>query len=500
MKETIMASRPFRVLAPSLLCLAVASLGGCMVGPNYHRPTAPTSAEFKEVAGWKAAAPSDALDRGQWWTLFNDPVLNDLEAKVEVSNQNLAAAEAAYRNAHAVVAENRAALFPTVDLDASANLSGGGSGNVVTTTTGGGGTGTGGTGTGTTVSRGSTSRYQVSVGATWAPDVWGRVRRAIEGASATAQASAGDVANAKLSAQAELATDYLQLRADDEEIRLLQKTADAYQKALTVAKNRYASGVAAKAEVLAGETQLLNAQAQTEQTNQSRAQLEHAIAMLTGQPPAALTLTVQAFNPAVPAVPQMVPSVLLERRPDVAAAERRAKAANAQIGVQTAAYYPAITLAPSYGFSSGQLGSLFSAPNVAWSLGASLTQTIFDAGARKARVAEARATYDQNVAQYRQTVLTAFQQVEDALAASNYLAKQVAFRAQASKAADQEEQIVMNQYRAGQASATDVVTAENTALTARVALVTTQQSQLTATVSLIEALGGGWDTAQLPKN
>jgi NodT family efflux transporter outer membrane factor (OMF) lipoprotein len=500
-----MAISVSRMIRPSVLALCVAatlsgSLAGCMVGPNYHRPTAPVTASFKELEGWKSAAPADTLDRGDWWTLFNDPILNDLEDKVAKNNQTLAAAEAAYRNAHAMVAENRAALFPTVDLTGSANASSATTSNTTSSGTGGTGTGTGGTGTGVTVSRGTSQRYELSVGATWAPDFWGRVRRAIEGAKANSQAFAADAANARLSAQTELASDYLQLRADDEEIRLLATTQDAYQRALTVSENRYKAGVAAKSEVLTAQTQLFNAQAQTQQTTQARQTLEHAIAVLAGEPPASLTIAVATFNPTVPDVPVAVPSTLLERRPDVAAAERRAKNANAQIGVQTAAYYPTITLTPSYGFSSTSLGSLFSASNAVWTLGGSATEILFDAGARKARVAEARATYDQNVADYRQAVLTAFQQVEDELAASKYLQAQEALRAAASKAADENEKIVLNQYRAGQASATDVVTAENTALAARVSLVQVQQSRLTATVSLIEALGGGWSATRLPKN
>jgi NodT family efflux transporter outer membrane factor (OMF) lipoprotein len=502
-KENLMAIRMTRHTASlaALMTAASLGLGGCLVGPNYHRPTAPVTATFKEQQGWKAATPSDALDRGQWWTLFNDPVLNDLEAKVEVSNQNLAAAEAAYRNAHAMVAEQRAALFPTIDLNASANVSGGPGAAVNNGGTVGGASAAATTGGGGGSVRSSTvQRYQISVGATWAPDIWGKVRRAVEGAKANAQASAADIANAKLSAQAELAVDYLQLRADDEQIRLLQTTADAYERALQVAKNKYNMGVAAKSDVLTAQTTLLNAQAQTQQTLQARATLEHAIAVLTGEPPAALSLATQTFNPTIPAVPEIVPSALLERRPDIAAAERRAKAANAQIGVQVAAYYPTIDLTAAYGFGGSGLGKLFSASAESWSVGGSAVETLFDGGARHARVQEARATYDQNVAEYRQSVLSAFQQVEDALAAGRYLEQQQALRAEASAAADENEKIVLNQYRAGQASATDVVTAQNAALAARISLVTVEQEQLTATVSLIEALGGGWTAASLPKS
>ena len=482
--------RSFRLLSASVAVLTAASLAGCAVGPNYHRPTAPVPATFKELDGWRPARPADAIDRGQWWTIFGDPDLDALEAKVVISNQNIAAAEAAYRAARALVAENRAAYFPTVDLRAGAPDSGG---RTTQTTIIGGGSGSGGSGSGAN----SNTRFTASVGASWAPDLWGRVRRAVEGARASAQASAADLANARLSAQAELASDYLQLRADDEQIRLLQRSAEGYQKALQVAQNRYNAGVAAKSEILSAETQLYNAQASIQATTQARQVLEHAIAMLTGQPPASLTITPKPFDLKIPTVPVSVPSELLERRPDVAAAERRAANANAQIGVQVAAYYPSLNLSASYGFTSTTLGQLFSSGG--WSLGLQAAETLFDGGARKARVNQAKAQYDQAVAQYRQAVLNAFQQVEDGLAAQRYLEAQDALRRKSSAAADQAEQIVVNQYRAGQASSTDVVTAENTALSARQSLITTQRDRLTATVSLIEALGGGWSTAELPK-
>lgn len=481
------AFRVSQLLRTGVSALTLAALAGCAVGPNYHRPTAPVPATFKELEGWRPARPADAIDRGQWWTIFGDPDLDALEAKVVISNQNIAAAEAAYRAARALVAENRASYFPTVDLNAGATDSGG---RTTQTTIIGGGSGSGSGGN-------SSARYTASVGASWAPDLWGRVRRAVEGARASAQASAADLANARLSAQAELASDYLQLRADDEQIRLLQRSAEGYQKALQVAQNRYNAGVAAKSEILSAQTQLYNAQASIQSTTQARQVLEHAIAMLTGQPPASLTIAPKPFDLKIPTVPVSVPSELLERRPDVAAAERRAANANAQIGVQVAAYYPTLNLSASYGFTSTTLGQLFSSGG--WTLGLQAAETLFDGGARRARVNQAKAQYDQAAAQYRQAVLNAFQQVEDGLAAQHYLETQDALRRQSSAAADQAEQIVVNQYRAGQASSTDVVTAENTALSARQALITTQRDRLTATVSLIEALGGGWSTAELPK-
>jgi NodT family efflux transporter outer membrane factor (OMF) lipoprotein len=483
MKETPML-RPVSLSIFGLL--ASTALLGCAVGPNYHRPTAPISTAYKEASGWQAAQPSDTLDRGDWWTVFGDPELDRLEAKVVVSNQNIAAAEAAYRQARAIVAEDRASLFPVVDLTTSAQVAGGkGSGAAG----GGGGGGSGGSGSATT--------YRLSLGATWAPDLWGRIRRTIEGASASAQASAADLANARLSAQAELASDYLQLRADDGQIQMLQQTADDYERALRVSQNRYAVGVAARAEVLTAQTQLLNAQAQVQSVTRQRQTLEHAIAVLAGEPPAELTLTAQPFVMKIPATPPSVPSALLQRRPDIAAAERRSQAANAQIGVQVAAFFPDVTLTGNYGFAALDIGKL--GASAAWSATATATETLIDFGARRARVRQARAGYDQSVAAYRQTVLTALQQVEDGLAAARYLEAQENLLRQSSAAADQNEQIVLNQYKAGMASATDVVVAENTALQARINLIVTQRDRLTAAVSLIEALGGGWSTGELPK-
>jgi NodT family efflux transporter outer membrane factor (OMF) lipoprotein len=478
MKDMLMT----RISAPfATALLAATALCGCAVGPNYHKPTTPMSATFKEAEGWRPVEPADALDRGQWWTLFQDQTLNDLEAKVVVSNQNIIAAEAAYRQAHEIVAADRAELFPTVALNGSANTSGGARG-----TTGGGTSGTG-----------TIRSFQLSLGATWAPDLWGKIRRTIEGAKASAQASSADLANARLSAQAELAADYLQLRADDEQIRLLQKTSDDYAKALQVSQNKYNAGVAAKADVLTAQTQYLNAQAQVQATTQSRQTLEHAIAVLAGMPPADLTIKPEPFNLIIPSVPVSTPSTLLERRPDVAAAERNAQAASAQIGVQVAAYFPDLTLTGSYGFAAAEIGKLGAAAN--WALGATAAETLVDFGARSAHVRQARAAYDQAVATYRQTALTAFQQVEDELAAARYLEAQDNLLRQASADADQTEQIVLNQYRAGNAASVDVVVAENTALQARIALITTQRNRLTAAVSLIEALGGGWTAAELPK-
>jgi NodT family efflux transporter outer membrane factor (OMF) lipoprotein len=479
---------PFRLSSALLIS---AALAGCAVGPNYVRPTAPLSPTFKETAGWSPAAPADALDRGDWWMLFGDPTLSALEAKVQVSNQNIIAAEAAYREARATVSEQRAALFPTVDLTGGGTHSGAGPGSRGSVVTG---------GSGSVISTvNGTDQYRVSLGATWEPDVWGRIRRTIEAAKSTEQASAADLAAAQLSAQGELATDYFGLRAADAELALDQATVVAYQRSLTIAQNRYNAGVTVKSDVYQAQTQLANAQADMAGDEQQRANFEHAIAVLTGEAPGNFTLPATTWIETVPAIPPAVPSTLLQRRPDIAGAERRVQAANAEIGVQTAAFFPDLSLTGSYGFAASELGSLFSASNALWSYGASIAQTVFDAGATHARVNEARAAHDQSVAKYRETVLEALQNVEDELAATRVLAQQNILRHQASTAADAAEIIVANQYRSGQVSYTDVVTAQTAAYTARRAVAQTAAQRQTTAVALIQSLGGGWKAGADPK-
>jgi NodT family efflux transporter outer membrane factor (OMF) lipoprotein len=464
-------------------------MSGCLVGPNYVRPTAPTTPRFKEAEGWIKAEPADAAPRGDWWTLFNDPTLNALAAKVQVSNQNIVAAEAAYREARAVVSEQRAALFPTVDLTGSSTQSGGGSATRGSVVSGGGGTVISGVGGG---GANRTTQYRVSIGATWEPDIWGRIRRTIESANAQAEASAGDLAAATLSAQGELATDYFGLRAADAQIAVDRATVEAYQRSLTITQNRYKAGVAPKSDVLQAQTQLFNAQADLAGLAQQRANFEHAIAVLIGEAPGNFSLATAPWTEVVPSLPPSVPSTLLQRRPDIAAAERRVHAANAQIGVQTAAYFPDLTLTGSYGFAAAELGSLFTSPNALWSYGAAIAETLLDGGARKARVTEAKATHDQAVAQYREVVLEALQGVEDNLAATKVLAQQSGLRRQASVAADEAEQIVNNQYKAGTVDFTAVVTAQTAAAQARSAVVQVASQRQTTAVALIQALGGGW--------
>ena len=473
--------------------MAGAALGACAVGPNYHRPTAPISPTFKEAAGWAPAAPNDALDRGQWWTLFGDPALNDLESKVLVSNQNIIAAEAAYRQARAVVRQDQASLFPTLTANGSFTESGGGRGSSGTIISGGGGTVvTGGSG------GGSTRQYRASLGASWEPDLWGSIRRTIEGAKANAQVSEATLANARLSAQGELATDYFGLRAADAEIEIAKATVAAYQRSLTITNNRFNAGIAPHSDVLQAQTQLANAQADLANLNQQRADFEHAIAVLTGQAPGNFSLPPAAWNPATPAVPPGVPSTLLQRRPDIAAAERRVAAANAQIGVQVAAYFPTVNLTGSYGYASRELGGLFSASNNIWSFGLSAAETLLDFGARRARVKEAKAAHDQAVAQYRETVLEALQDVENQLAASRALADQAALRQQAADAANATEQMFLNRYQAGQIAFTDVITAQASAYSARRALAQSAGQRQTTAVALIQSLGGGWRAPNSP--
>ena len=475
-------------LRSAALALAATALAGCAVGPSYVRPSAPLSPTFKEAAGWSPAAPADALDRGDWWSLFGDPVLDGLEARVKVSNQNIAAAEAAYRQARALVSEQRAALFPTVNLNAGATRSGngGGGGTVVvnpdgTTTTSGG-------------SGGSRSNYRVTLGASWEPDVWGRIRRTIEGARADAQASEADLASATLSAQGELAANYFSLREADAEIAIDQATVDGYRRTTQITQNRFNAGTVPHSDLLQAQTQLNNAQANLAGAQQQRAVFEHAIAVLVGEAPGNFSLPPAAWTQSAPAIPPGVPSTLLQRRPDIAAAERRMAAANAQIGVQRAAYFPDLTLSGSYGFAASALSGLFSASNSLWSYGLAAAETVFDGGARKARVKGAKAGYDQAVAQYRQTVLTALQDVEDQLAATRALEAQYILRRQAATAADAAAVMVENQYQAGLVSYVEVFTAQTSAYAARTALVQAQAQQQTTAVALIQALGGGWRT------
>jgi NodT family efflux transporter outer membrane factor (OMF) lipoprotein len=467
-----------------------ATLSACVVGPDYKRPDVTTPPAFKEAEGWVPARPADAIDKGAWWSVFDDHRLDELERKVQVSNQTLAAAEAAYRQARAVVAGYRAQLFPTIALDASSAATGshgGGSSTVIASP------GTAAPATGAT-----SRQYQVGAEASWAPDLWGRVRREIESAGGTAQASAADLANVRLTAQSELAINYIELRMTDAQKELLQRALSSYERSLAVTENQYKAGRAARSAVLAARSTLNLTRGSLVDLDRQRTQAEHAIAVLVGLPPSALTIEPMAdWSPGAPATPLLVPSTLLQRRPDIAAAERRMAAANAQIGVATAAYYPDLTLSGSYGIASAALSTLFSAPTTLWSLGAALSETVIDFGSRRAVVTEARAAYDETVANYRQTVLAAFQNVEDALAAARVLQNEQPLDAAAASDATQNVTITLNEFQSGTVDYTTVAAALASALTAQQAVLNVQAERMTEAVDLIEALGGGWSEEEV---
>ena len=462
---------------------AIAGLFGCSVGPNYVRPPVETPSAYKEAQGWKQAEPRDEQPRGDWWEAFNDRELNTLVTQVAITNQTIKAAEARVREARALTQQARAAFFPIVTANASATRSGSGGG-------------TRSTSSGTTVTLGGVhNSYNVALDVNWEIDLWGRVRRTVEASEATAEASAADLESAKLSAQAQLAEDYFLLRVQDAQIRLLNDTVVAYERSLQLTRNQYAVGVVGRADVAQAETQLKSTQAQAIDAAVQRAQLEHAIAILVGKPPAEFSLAAETVPTAFPVIPVEQPSELLERRPDIAAAERRAAAANAQIGVAESAFFPSLTLSATGGFQSSVLSQLFTLPSRYWSLGPALAQIIFDAGLRRAQTAQAIATYDENVANYRQTVLTGFQEVEDNLAALKILEQEASVQDEAVKAARESLAIVLNQYRAGTANYLAVVIIQAAALNNERTALSILGRRLTASVALIKALGGGWKEA-----
>lgn len=454
--------------------IAAAALAGCAIAP-YTQPEVAVPAVFKEAPApgtdWLPAAPADALDRGPWWRLFDDSVLDGLMDEVDVSNQNVAAAVARYRQAQALVRAQRAGLFPLLALDAGASRSGAAKGAA------------------------RPANLELGLAASWEPDLWGRLSLGVAGARAGAQASAADLAGARLSAQAALATDYFALREDDHQIGLLESAVEAYRRSLAITTNQYHAGIAQKTDVLEAQTQLETTRANLVAVKGQRAVLEHAIATLVGKAPGDFAIPVAGRNVTVPAVPLVVPSELVQRRPDIAAAERAVASANAQIGIERSAFFPSVGLSASFGGSASSLGGVVSAPNLLWSIGASAAQTIFDAGAINARVEGAEAARDQAVAVYRQTVLAAFQAVEDQLATIRSLAGQVELRRAASEAADRTEQLTLNQYLQGQVPYTTVVTAQVTALSARQTLSQLTASRQAAAIGLIQALGGGWHAA-----
>jgi len=460
-----------------LIPLLALTSAGCMVGPDYVRPTAPTPAAYKEADGWKVAQPADTLPRGNWWEAYNDPTLNGLMAQVDVDNFNIALYEARVRQANAGTQAARAALWPLVDLGAGASRN-----NTSSSANG----------------RSTNSAYNVQLGASWEPDLWGGIRRNIESAGANAQASEADLANARLSVQASLAQNYFLLRVQDAQIALLRDTLTGYERSLQLTRNQYNAGIVARGDVAQAEAQYKSTQASVYDAQLSRAQLEHAVAVLVGKPPSELSISVDPKYAAVyPETPLVVPSELLERRPDIAAAERRTAAANAQIGVAQAAFYPSISLSAAGGVQSSVIGSLLSLPSRYWALGASLAQTIFDAGLRTAQKEQAIASYDQAVATYRSTVLTGFQEVEDNLAALTLLAQEASVQQEAVEAARQSATIALNQYQAGTNSYIAVVVLQAAALNNERTSLGITARRLTASVNLVRAMGGGWDATQI---
>ncbi|MEB0146012.1 MULTISPECIES: efflux transporter outer membrane subunit [unclassified Pseudomonas] len=468
--------RPVRWLG---LGLCAVFLSACAVGPDYKKPEMTTPAQFKQAEGWRQAAPSDALARGAWWELYGDAQLNGLVEKLNSSNQTVAQFEAQYRQAKALVRSARGAFFPTLDLSASKNRSSQGTGSSSSSLT--------------SSSSGIRDTYSTQLGVSWEADVWGKLRRGLEADKASAQASLADLASMQLSLQSELVQNYLQLRVIDEQKRLLESTVDAYQRSLTMTQNQYRAGISGKDAVAQAQTQLKTTQADLIDLIWQRAQFENAIAVLMGQAPADFNLAATTVIPALPQIPLELPSQLLERRPDIAAAERSVMAANANIGVAKAAYYPDLTLSMKGGYSSSTFTNWISLPNRFWSVGPQLAMTLFDGGQRSAEVDRTEAVYDQTVAQYRQTVLNGFQEVENYLVQLKVYEDEAGVRTEALMSARESLRLTNNQYKAGLIAYLDVVNVQTTALSNERSVLTLLQSRLIASVQLIAALGGGWN-------
>jgi NodT family efflux transporter outer membrane factor (OMF) lipoprotein len=454
-------------------CATATLIASCAVGPDYHRPKFDVEAQYKEAGDWKPSEPGDALTKGPWWEIFKDDALNQLEIRVDISNENVKAAAAAFDQARALVAQARAGFWPTIGAAFGRPRGAVGTATPQTTDTAG-------------------------LSANWDLDIWGQIRRTTESERASAQSSAAALAAARLSAQADLATDYFELRAQDQLQKLLDDTVAAEELSLKITESRYNFGVAARADVVSAEAQLLSSQAQQVNARIQRAVLEHAIAVLIGQQPASFSLKPSVMRSDVPTVPAGIPSTLLERRPDVAQAERKMAAANAQIGVAKSAYFPTLTLSGNDDYSGRPLSHLFSVPNRVWSFGPSLADTLIDGGLRRAEVAGARAAYELNVDNYRQTVLAGFQQVEDDVVTLRVLEQQAVIEDKAVAAAREAEKLTLNQYKAGTVPYSSVITAQTTRLSAEQTALTVLSSRLQTSVALIEALGGGWDATQLP--
>jgi len=456
-------------------------VSGCAVGPDYRRPEIEAPAQYKEIQGWRPAEPRDALPRGPWWSVFGDAELDSLLSKVDLSNLNIRAAEARFRQARALADQARAGLFPAVNANASATRSKSPS-----------------LSNQPSFAVGAVNNYNLSLNTSWELDLWGRVRRSVEAGEAGWQASAADLEAARLSARAALAQNYFALRVDDATRQLLEDTVAAYERTLVLTRNRYAAGVVAKVDVVQAEVQWKSAQAQLIDLGVERAQLEHAIALLVGQAPAAFSIAPAALAATIPPIPVGVPSELLERRPDIASAERSVAAANARIGVAQAAFFPTITLSGAAGFRGTSAAELLTPPSRFWSLGGALLQGVFDAGLREAQKNQAIGVYDEDVATYRQTVLTAFQEVEDNLAALRILEEESRLQDEVVQAARQAVELTTNQYKAGVVSYLNVIAAQTTLLANERAAASVRGRRLTASILLVKALGGGWSAESLP--
>lgn len=453
-------------LRPLLALAVLAALGACAVGPDYVKPAIDMPTAYKENTNWKTAEPADALPRGKWWSIYADPGLDGLMSQVASANQNVLVALAQYRQAQAAAQAARAGFFPTVAGDVSV---------------------------GRARSKGSIANsHALTLDASWEPDLWGSVSRSVEANDATVQSDAALLAAAQLSAEATLAQDYFQLRITDQTITLQTNTVAAYTRSLKITQDQFAAGIVTRADVAQAQTQLKNAEASLTDLGVTRAQLEHAIAILVGKAPAAFSLAPASFVARLPEVPVGMPSTLLERRPDVAAAERKAAAANAQIGVARAAYFPNLTLSAAGGFQNSNFSDWFSVPSRTWSLGAALAETLFDGGLRDAKSKQAVAAYDVTVAQYRQTVLGAMQEVEDNLAALRILADETVQQNDAVTAAREAERLALNQYKAGIVNYTSVVSTQAATNSSERAALQLLGRRYAASVLLVKALGGGW--------
>jgi len=485
----MMALRPWALAATAGALL----LAGCTVGPNYHRPDAATAPEWKENAvpppnppngAWKTAEPKDGDLRGQWWEMYGDPQLSALEAKVAVSNQTLRAAFEQYQSAREQVRVARSQYYPTLSAGPSVQRTRE-SYNQTNTVRG--------------VTTYQYNTFAIAGEALWEPDLWGQVRRTVEASRASAQASAALLANVDLSLCAELAADYFEMRGLDSQQLLLDNTVKSYEEYLQLTQIRFKGGVATESDVALAQTQLETTRAQAIDVGVARAQYEHAIATLIGTPASSFSLPPMPLGENIPPIPVGVPSQLLERRPDIAAAERQTDAANAQIGIAISAYYPNVSLSGTGGFASGNPGTWVQGPSEMWSLGASAVELLFDAGRRHAITQQARDTYEQQVASYRQTVLSAFQDVEDNLAAIRILDQESSQETLAVAAAERSLNINTTQYKGGVTTYLQVLTAQTALLSNQRTQADISTRQFVASVQLIRALGGGWNTSQLPK-